>query len=68
LFYEGSQSAEIGLVVDLAAVHLGDERADHGPGDLGGRDVGATLGDGVDPGVDDEAAAFVLGMVSVVSL
>ena len=29
-------------------------------GILVGGDVGASLGDGVDPGVDDEAAAFVL--------
>jgi hypothetical protein len=57
---EGCEDAPIALVVDLAAVHLCDEGAQHFPWDLGGRDVGAAEGDRVDPCIDDEATAFVL--------
>ena len=58
--YERRQRAEVRLIVDFAAVHFGDEGAKHFPGDFGGGDVGAALGDDVDPCVDDVAAAFVL--------
>jgi hypothetical protein len=57
---EASEGTEVGFIVDFAAVHFRDEDAEHLPGDFGGGDIGAALGDGVDPGVNDEAAAFVL--------
>ena len=50
----------IALVVDFAAIHFGDQSADHGPRDGLGADVCTAVSDRVDPGVDYEAAAFIL--------
>lgn len=58
--HEAFELLEIALVVDFAAVGFGYERADHIPGEFLGRDIGAALGDGFDPVVDDECGAFVL--------
>jgi hypothetical protein len=60
LFDKSSERAEVALVVDLTAVHLRNERADHVPGNLGWSDVGAPLGNLIDPSIDNEAAAFIL--------
>lgn len=57
---EGRQLREIAFVVDFATVGFGDEGADKVPGDFGGGDVGAALGDGFEPGVDNVGCAFVL--------
>ena len=57
---DGGEDAPVGVIVDFPAVHFGDEGAEHFPWDFGRGDVGAALGDGVNPCVDDEAAAFIL--------
>ena len=57
---EAPQSSEVVVVVDLAAVGLGDEHADHVPRDVLRRDVGAAVGHGIDPCVDYETATLVL--------
>lgn len=58
--YEGFELLEVVAVVDLAAVHLSHQGADHVPGEFLGCDVGPALRDRFDPVIDDKCRAFVL--------
>jgi hypothetical protein len=51
---------KVAAVVDLPAISLGDQGADHVPRKLLGRYIGAALRNRVDPGINDECRAFVL--------
>lgn len=51
---------EVALIVDFTAVGFCNEGADHVPGEFLGGDVGAALGDGFDPVVNNKCGAFVL--------
>lgn len=61
------QHLEIALVIDLAAIHLGDQAADHVPWYVVRGDVGAVVGNCINPCVDNIRRALVLP-VPVVSV